>query len=67
MKSWRKYHSMTQAQREQCEALRKKFAALAECIDLLPECDYSDSAQSALEASFDCVEKCFLLCEPETN
>jgi hypothetical protein len=67
MKSWRKYHSMTQAQREQCEAIRKKYDALAECLEALPSCRYRSMALTDLEDSMGNVEDCILLFEPETN
>lgn len=65
MKSWRKHHQMTQAQREECEAIRRKFVAAAECVDALPNGRYKAMALTHLERAMGDVEDCILLCEPE--
>jgi hypothetical protein len=65
MKTWTKHHQMTQAQREDCETYRKKFAALKDCLDILPDCVYKSMALRKLEDCMGDVEDCILLFEPE--
>jgi hypothetical protein len=67
MKTFWKFNQMSQAQREQCESVRKKFAQLEECLKGLPECRNRSLALTHLEDCFLRVECCFLLDEPDAG